>query len=245
MKVSIITVCLNSAKTIRRALQSVRQQTYGNIELIVIDGVSTDETLQIVAGFKDIATTVVSEKDQGIYDAMNKGVALATGEIVYFLNSDDELAGASIIADAVGLFQAKPALQMVYGDIIVRFATRDQYTKHQHVGSHNVLHTGICHQAIFVRKALFNKIGGFNLAFKIYADFDWIIRAFQANSAMQYLPRLTSIFHAGGASMSNPNANLLERLAVQQQYSQGLALKWGHYKMRTRFHFYRLLGFYK
>lgn len=244
MKVSIITVCLNSAKTIRKALQSVRQQAYHDIELIVIDGVSTDETLQIVSEFKDIVSLIVSEKDTGIYDAMNKGVALAKGEVVYFLNSDDELAGSNIIADVVTAFQAKANLEMVYGDIIVSFAARDQYIKHQHVEQHNVLHTGICHQAVFARKSLFEKIGGFNLAYKIYADFDWIIRAFQANSAIQYLPRLTSIFHAGGASMSNPNGNLQERLAVQHQYKQGLALKWGHYKMRTRFHFYRMLGVY-
>lgn len=244
MKVSIITVCLNSAKTIRRALQSVRQQAYHDIEVILIDGVSTDETLQIVAEFKDLVTTIVSEKDQGIYDAMNKGVALATGEIVYFLNSDDELAGSSILTDVVDLFQTNPTLQIVYGDIIVRFATYDQYTNHKHVGEHNVLHTGICHQAVFARKLLFDKIGGFNITFKIYADFDWIIRVFQANSVIQYLPRLASIFHAGGASMSNPNSNLQERLAVQHQYCQGMTLKWGHYKMRARFHFYKILGFY-
>lgn len=244
MKVSIITVCLNSAKTIRRALQSVRQQAYRDIELILIDGVSTDETLQIVSEFKDIVSSVVSEKDNGIYDAMNKGVALATGEIIYFLNSDDELAGSNIIADVINAFQTSHNLEMVYGDIIVRFATRDQYIKHQHVGQHNVLHTGICHQAVFARKALFSKIGGFNLAFRIYADFDWIIRAFKANSDTQYLPRLVSVFHAGGASMSNPSTNLQERLSVQHQYSKGLALRWGHYKMRARFHFYKFLGFY-
>jgi glycosyltransferase involved in cell wall biosynthesis len=244
LKVSIITVCLNSEKTIKRALQSVRQQAYDNLEVIVIDGISTDGTLLIVEDFKDLVSIIVSEKDKGIYDAMNKGIALASGEIIYFLNSDDELVGSNIIADVVGLFQTKAALQMVYGDIVVRFPSHDQYTKHKQVGQHNVLHTGICHQAVFARKSFFGEIGKFNLDFRIYADFDWIIRAFLTRGVIQYIPRLVSIFHAGGASMSNPRHNLQERLAVQIQYSQGWALKLGHYKMRARYHIYRKLGFY-
>ncbi len=244
MKVSIITVCLNSARTIRRALESVRQQIYNNIEVIVIDGVSTDETLYVVSEFNDIVITLVSEKDRGIYDAMNKGVSLASGDIVYFLNSDDELVGSSIVADVVNMFQKNPSLDMLYGDIIVRHAEFDKYIKHQHVNKNNVLHTGICHQAIFARRSLFDKNGDFNLNYRIYADFDWIIRVFRANLVTKYFPRVVSIFHSGGISMSDQNYNLQERLLVQYQYEEGLTLKLGHYRMRARYHLFRLLGVY-
>jgi glycosyltransferase involved in cell wall biosynthesis len=89
LKISIITVCYNSAKTIERTFQSVRKQTYSNIEYIVIDGNSIDNTLKIIENYKDIITKVISEPDKGLYDAMNKGIKLAKGDIIGILNSDD------------------------------------------------------------------------------------------------------------------------------------------------------------
>jgi glycosyltransferase involved in cell wall biosynthesis len=244
MKVSIVTVCFNSAKTIRRALESIRQQTYSQIEVIIIDGASTDDTVKIASEYKDLLITIVSEKDKGIYDAMNKGVSLASGDVVYFLNSDDELIGASIIADAVSQFQLNGTLDMLYGDVVLRTPDSDHYRTHHHINKKNVLHTGICHQAIFARRSLFDKTNGFNLNFRIYADFDWIIRVFRANFSIKYFPRMVSVFHSGGASMADEKYNLQERLMVQHQYEKGLTLWLGHYRMRLKYHFFRWLGVY-
>jgi len=102
MKVSVVTVCFNSASTIEATLQSVKEQTWDNIEHIIIDGASLDGTVDIVNAHRDRISCLVSEPDGGIYDAMNKGVDLASGEIVYFLNSDDRLSDPSVAAaDAV------------------------------------------------------------------------------------------------------------------------------------------------
>ncbi len=100
-KVSIITVCYNSAKTIEDTIQSVVNQTYDNIEYIIIDGLSTDNTLEIVNKYKDKITKIISEKDNGLYDAINKGIGLATGEIIANLNSDDFYIDNNVIADVV------------------------------------------------------------------------------------------------------------------------------------------------
>ena len=100
-KISIITVCYNSAKTIEDTIQSVVNQTYDNIEYIVIDGVSTDNTLEIINKYKNQITTIICEKDKGIYDAINKGIDLATGDIIANLNSDDFYIDNNVIADVV------------------------------------------------------------------------------------------------------------------------------------------------
>ena len=234
MKVSIVTVCLNSAATIRRALESVRHQTYRPLEVIIIDGVSSDETLKIVSEFNDIVSVVISEKDKGIYDAMDKGVAHATGDIVYFLNSDDVLIGTEIIAVAAKEFQADQALELLYGDVVVRYDDRDYYSTHRHVNPSNIIHTGICHQAVFARRSLFAKLDGFNQHFRVCADFDWIIRAFKADCKAIYFPRLVSIFYAGGASMHDLNYNLRERRLLQRQYETGIVYWAGHYRQRIR-----------
>jgi glycosyltransferase involved in cell wall biosynthesis len=242
MKVSIITVCLNSAVTIRRALDSARSQTYRPIEVIIVDGASSDETLKIISEFNDIVSVVISENDKGIYDAMNKGVAKASGNIVYFLNSDDALIGTEIIADAVNQFRADSDLELLYGDVVVRYEDRDCYRTHQHVNRSNITHTGICHQALFAQRVLFTKIGGFNQNFRIFADFDWIIRAFKANCKSMHFPKLVSIFYAGGVSMHDQSYNLMERYLVQHQYEAGFSYWVKHYRQRIRYYLQRWLN---
>ena len=117
MKISIITATYNSAKTVRDTLESVKNQTYGNIEHIIVDGLSSDSTLAIVAEYPHVAK-VVSEKDKGIYDAMNKGVALATGDIVAILNSDDFYNDETVIDLVMSKFIKNTQLDTVYGDLL-------------------------------------------------------------------------------------------------------------------------------
>ena len=123
MKISIVTVCYNSAATIRDTLESVLSQTYNNIEYIVVDGASKDSTLDIVNEYAGRISTIVSEPDKGIYDAMNKGVNLATGDFVGILNSDDIFASATTIEKLVEFLLANPGCDASYADLV--FVERD------------------------------------------------------------------------------------------------------------------------
>jgi glycosyltransferase involved in cell wall biosynthesis len=241
MKVSIITVCLNSARTVRRALQSAMQQTYRPIEVVVVDGKSSDDTLAIVSEFHQILGRVVSETDESVYEAMNKGISLATGDIIYFLNSDDELADSEVIADVVKQFRSDTSLEMLFGDAIFRGVDIDQYRTFRHVSKHNIVHRGICHQVIFARQTLFDELGGFNTIFRINADFDWIIRVFLANRHARHFQRVVARFYAGGVHQHDLASVARERRQVQRQYQTGIRFWVGHYRARAWHHFRRLL----
>ena len=118
MRISIITVCFNGGATIRDTIESVRAQTFDNIEYIVIDGGSTDETLEILAEYAEFISQVVSEPDQGIYDAMNKGINLASGDVVGIVNSDDVLFDSDVITKIANVFQESRACDAVYANLV-------------------------------------------------------------------------------------------------------------------------------
>ncbi len=116
--VSVITVCFNAAGTIQATLDSVRSQTWRPIESVVVDGASSDGTQEIVASYGDIVGAVISERDEGIYDAMNKGVGLARGEIIHFLNADDCFIDDSVVEGVARVFMSEPHVDLVYGDAV-------------------------------------------------------------------------------------------------------------------------------
>src|SRR5512139_2191450 len=116
--VSVVTVCYNAAGTIAATLDSVRAQTWRPLESVVVDGGSKDGTLDIVARYADVTGTVVSEPDGGIYDAMNKGIDLARGDILHFLNADDSFVDDGVIEAALAVFIAEPEVDLVYGDAV-------------------------------------------------------------------------------------------------------------------------------
>jgi glycosyltransferase involved in cell wall biosynthesis len=118
LKISIITVCYNSSETIRDTIESVLSQDHGDIEYLIVDGGSTDNTLDIIGEYGDRVDVVVSEPDQGIYDAMNKGIRLASGDFVGTLNSDDLFAGDSALSDLVKFLSANPELDASYADLV-------------------------------------------------------------------------------------------------------------------------------
>ena len=127
MKVSIITITYNSAATVEDTLRSVVNQDYPHIEYLIIDGKSKDNTLQIVEKYKDKIAKVVSEKDKGLYDALNKGIRHATGDIVGMLHSDDLYASNHVISDIVKTFEANPTAEGVYADLV--FVDRNDINK--------------------------------------------------------------------------------------------------------------------
>ncbi len=205
MKISIITVSYNSASTIYDTLQSVFSQTYTNIEHIVIDGGSTDSTLDIIKNNGDRVAQLVSERDGGIYDAMNKGLNLATGEVIGFLNSDDYLASSdsiALIAEAL----ARDSIDAAYGDLVfVDAKNTNRVVRLWRPGPHIA---GSCtkgwmapHPTFYARRAVVLRAGGFDLRYKLQSDFDLMLRLFEIEGIeAMYIPKTLVRMRMGGAT---------------------------------------------
>lgn len=176
MKISIITVCYNEAGTIENTLQSIFSQTYQNIESIIIDGKSTDGTLDIIEKYRNKIAYFISEPDEGIYNAMNKGIKASTGDVLYFLNANDTLYSDDVIEAVVNCFK-KGGYDFVYGNINHVYPEENelsdykQYSKNRNY--HALLSKQICHQACFYKKSLFDKLGLYDENFVISADHDF------------------------------------------------------------------------
>ena len=206
MKVSIITVCFNSETTIEETLQSIRSQTYSNIEYIVIDGLSEDKTNVMVKKYSDIVSIHVSEKDSGLYDAMNKGISLASGDIIGILNSDDVLADASVIEKVVAGFDGDN-VDAVYSDLIyvseydLNKPTRLYSSK---VFSKQMIKFGIMlpHPTFYVRKRCYDELGLYKTTYRVAADFELLARFMSKGIKAIRLPFISVKMREGGISSS-------------------------------------------
>jgi len=221
MKVSIITTSYNSAATIADTLTCVREQDYPQIEHIIVDGNSSDETVQIAKSFSHVAS-LVSEKDNGIYDAMNKGLNRVSGEIIAILNSDDVYPNASVISKVVECFEHTKA-ETVYGDLQY-VATHDMNKiirtwRSGHFKKKNFYYGWMPpHPAFFVRKEVYEKVGLFNTQLKSAADYEMMLRILLKNHCTSaYLPEVLVKMRTGGMSNASfrhrLNANNEDRLA--------------------------------
>jgi len=217
-RLSIVTVCLNSAETIGKTLESVKLQTYPDIEHIIIDGGSTDNTLQIIEGFSETVARVVSEKDKGIYDAMNKGISLATCDIIYFLNSDDYLYDKKVIEDVMMEFEKDPSLGLVYGDVFYKYAQGLKQRKFNRITRKNLIYTDLCHQCVFAKRELFKEFGEFDLRYRIAADYDWLLKIFYSGVRVHYLDRNIAVFDAEGEHSQNLENMRCDRSESQRKY---------------------------
>lgn len=203
LKVSVITVSFNAEKTIARTLVSVNEQTYPQIEHIVIDGCSTDRTMEIVAALKHRPGNVVSEADRGIYDAMNKGLKQATGDVICFLNADDRYVTETIVAEVVSQIEESQA-NIVYGDVVyvspegqtTRYYDSQRFNKSQ-------LKYGWmpAHPSLFAVASVYRKLGEFDATFKVAGDFEMCCRMFQVpDQKSVYLAKPFVEMLVGGAS---------------------------------------------
>lgn len=228
MRVSIITVCKNAENTIEDTINSVISQTYRDIEHIIIDGCSTDKTVSVVNKYKDKLAVFVSENDNGIYDAMNKGIRLSTGDIFYFLNANDVLLHSSVIENVVNRFLESDA-DVMYGDILMLEKDTGicNLKKHCNVNRFYLYANAICQQATFYRLSAFEKSGLFDPVYKIAADHEWVLRSFfKRKVKAEYMNIPVAIFTLGGLS-SNPEfeKNLLEeRRKVKRMYFNKLSV---------------------
>ena len=224
LKISIITVCYNAEKTIEKAIRSVISQTYKYIEYIIIDGASTDGTLNIIKRYKDNIDVLVSEKDNGIYDAMNKGIKLSNGDILYFLNADDVFYNASILEKTVEAFLENPRNKIVYGKIVLgKNTSQNTNLSHQNnpylKNKIDLFVKGMCHQSFFSKKDVFTITGLFDLKYKISADFDWAVKLFQNKIPMVYLDNPIAFYNPEGISHKNITLRRNEKQKIILQNS--------------------------
>ncbi|WP_371185680.1 glycosyltransferase family 2 protein [Thalassotalea maritima] len=205
MKVSIITVCFNSEKTIRDTIESVKKQNYENIEYIIVDGKSTDKTLEIVDEYTDVIDILISEKDSGIYDAMNKGVKAATGDIVGILNSDDFFSTENSIGNIVNSFSDE--VDGVYGDLVyVNQHNPDKITRRYSSKrfSKKKIRFGFMlpHPTYYIRRKKYDEFGTYKLGYRVAADFELIARHISKGIKLKRVPHVLVKMREGGISSS-------------------------------------------
>lgn len=206
MKISIITVVYNNEKTIKEAIESVLNQYYSNIEYIIIDGNSSDTTVNIINEYKDKLGYFISEKDNGIYDAMNKGIKAATGDVIGILNSDDLYQDTNVIETVMNQFNKNPSIDIVYGDLV--YVKNDNVNKVVRNWKSNPYYNRFFengnvppHPSLFVKKTVYEKAGHFNLDFKLAADYEFMLRIFKKhNFNSKYINRVIVKMRLGGAT---------------------------------------------
>lgn len=206
MKVTIITVCYNSEETIEETIKSIKDQTYSNIEYIVIDGASTDGTLEIINKHQKSIDVLCSERDNGIYDAMNKGIALATGDIVGFLNADDVLAHSDVITTIVDVFH-KSNHDAVYADLVY-FQLNEGIKKTIRYFKSKPYRTGLfakgwCppHPTFYVKRKIYQTYGSFNLNLDMGNDVELMMRLLEKEKiSVEYIPQVLVKMRLGGVS---------------------------------------------
>ena len=224
MKISVVTVCFNSERTIEQTLRSFLAQTHPHKEMIVVDGLSRDRTLDIVNSFRSPDILVVSEKDAGIYDAMNKGLNLYSGDAVGFLNSDDAYHDEHALARIAGALQSADA---VFGDILM---VADHVSKTPvRTWKGAPFRKGSfrwgwmpAHPTFYARRELVDAVGTFRLDYRIAADYDFMLRALETcPSKAEYIPHTLVDFMHGGSSTAGWRAvwrSNIESLKSRQQH---------------------------
>lgn len=218
MKISIITVCKNAQDYIEKTIQSVLDQTYQNIEYIIVDGESTDNTIDIIARYKNNESLqMVSEADSGIYAAMNKGVSLSHGDILYFLNAGDFFMNNAIL-DIVSKNFNETNADIIYGKCIYKDIPekrKRRYTKNVDFKSDtiwDIAKNSAPQQCFFYRKTCFEKIGTFNSGFTIAGDLDWILRAAKSKLKMHFIDKFFVEYSLSGISCKPGSLKYAERL---------------------------------
>ena len=225
MKISIITITFNSAKTLQRTFASVQSQTYKDIEHVIVDGASSDGTVDMIKAYAAEHTNVrwVSEKDDGIYNALNKGIKMATGDIIGFLHSDDVLFSPDSIEHIAVAFESQQ-VEVVYGDLLYCKGNKVIRRWKSNVFNPRSLKYGWMppHPTVYVRQKVYQQVGEYDEWFRISADYDMILRIFKSGFKAHYLPEVLVSMEMGGASNKNTKARLSK---TQEDY---LVLKKNH-----------------
>lgn len=219
-RISIITITYNSEKTVRETFESVKKQNYKNFEYIVIDGGSEDSTLKIAEEYKDIITKIVSEQDEGISDAMNKGIAAATGDLIGIIHSDDALAEGALEKLAL-MWDGKT--DVYYGDAVI--TDKDGNPTHILCAKEDLsgLQYGFClvHPAAFVSKKAYEKYGVFNKKFRCAMDYELFLRFYKAGARFKYIHENFAFFRSGGTNQKYRRRTVDEVCEISIMYGGG------------------------
>ncbi len=217
-KLSVITIVYNNLKDIERTMLSVLNQTYSNIEYIIIDGASTDGTKEIIENYRSRVAHFISEQDKGIYDAMNKGLAMASGDYVLFMNSGDEIYAPETVAE---VFAAAPSGDIYYGETEMFDENWNSLGQRRHrAPEHFDWHSfkfgmNISHQAIYIKRSLTEE---FDLRYKYSSDIDWILKAAKKSSNIVNTHMYVAKYLVGGISKKKHWASLKERFKILSHY---------------------------
>lgn len=218
IKISIITPSFNSSSTIRSTMEAVKNQGYDNIEHIFIDSCSTDDTINIINDYREnvpYPVKVVSEKDNGIYDAMNKGIRMATGDLIGISNSDDWYENGAI-KEVINAYQGNK-YEVIYG--MQRTYENDRIKDIVFYSHEFLLDQMICHPTCFVTRAIYEDKGLFDLSFRSSADYDWMIkRFFEKDVVFTPVYKVMANMRRGG--MSNSNVGYRETLKLMKKYGR-------------------------
>ena len=214
--ISVITVVFNRVETIGHALESVASQSYPHVEHVVVDGASSDGTLEEIERRRTAAMRVISEPDDGIYDAINKGMTLASGDVLGLAHSDDELADRDVLADVAQAF-SDPLVDAVYGDLVyVRNDRPSEVLRHWVAGAYAPakLARGWMppHPTLFIRRRVVEAYGQYDISYQIAADYEAVLRWFSRGLEVRYVPRVLVRMRTGGES----NASL-ERILLKSR----------------------------
>ena len=215
MKISVITVSYNAALTISETLASVRAQDHGDVEHLLIDGLSTDGTQDIIAREALPGAVVVSERDSGLFDAMNKGVAIANGDIIAVLNADDAYSHPQVLSNVAAQFQADSSLDAVLGDVIYwdghnRDKITRRYRSTRFAPGRLAWGWMPAHPGTFLARRVYDRVGLYRTDFRLAADYEFAVRAF-TKAKIQYchLPEVVVCMRTGGLSTSGFASKLL------------------------------------
>ena len=243
LKISIITVCFNSAETIEDSIRSVGRQKDIDVEHIVIDGASTDSTIDIIKRHKSIFR-FISEPDKGIYDAMNKGIALATGDVIGTLNADDFYANENVLKEVAQIFMDS-SIDACFGDLV--YVNQENTNKIVRYWKSRDYIPGLfkagwmpAHPTFFVRKSVYERLGGFDLDYKIAADFELLFRFIEQNNIKtKYLPKVLVKMRLGGTTNKNLSNILRQNKEIitilSKHYVDFSVLKFVFNKLFNRF----------
>lgn len=220
---SIILVTYNCEQTIRQTIESIYEQTFQNYEVIIIDGKSTDKTNAIINEYiqqfnkKKIVFNNISEEDDGIYDAMNKGINLSQGEWLFFIGADDTFYNKNALKNFY-IQSKKTDADIIYGNVNCCYSNRKIVkTEPDSLSKFTFLRNTICHQAIFTKKNVFKNIGLFNIIYSLKADYEWQLRAWSTGYEFVHINQLIVNYNMSGAS-SNIDINRKETIKILKKY---------------------------
>ncbi|OXB16110.1 glycosyltransferase family 2 protein [Flavobacterium reichenbachii] len=225
--VSIITVVFNNVRTLEQTINSVINQSYKNIEYIIIDGGSTDGSVDLIKKYESQISYWVSEPDKGIYYAMNKGLSVATGNLVSVLSSDDWYESTSV-EKAVNYYELNPEIDIIHG--LLRFIGAndmpDLVTGHYN----SFLTKGMIeHPTCFITKKIYDKVGFYNVLYKSAGDYEWMLRAKKLEAKFLFIPELLTNFRRGGISGSYIGS--LEELLIKKRFGVISNFKYRYWKI--------------